>query len=73
VSELVWGGAGLNISMGQAAGMTLHTEAGVLLGEQVRIADGQLKIGFGFDIGLTHGAGRSLGNSAELNVSYAWK
>lgn len=73
VSELVWAGTGLNVSMGQAPGMTLHAEAGVLLGEQVRIADGQLKIGFGFDVGLTHGAGRSLGNSAELNVSYAWK
>lgn len=73
VSELIWAGAGVNMSWGARPGSTLHFETGLILGEQAQFTDGQLKIGFMFDLALSHGIRGTLGNSAEIGVGYSWR
>lgn len=72
ISELIWTGTGLNLSAGKYPGIALHLEGGIMLGEQVRMTDGQFKIGFGFDLALTHSITGTFGNALELNLGYAW-
>jgi type IX secretion system PorP/SprF family membrane protein len=73
ISELVWTGAGFNLSAGAFPGAALHVEAGMLFGEQVRMTQGQFKFGVAFDLGLTHGLMREFGHSAEVNLAYSWR
>lgn len=73
ISELVWAGTGANVGFGVQPGVALHFETGLFFGEQVQMADGQLKIGFAFDLPVTQGLGRVFGGSAEIVVVYAWR
>lgn len=73
ISELIWAGTGVNVGLGEQLGLALHFEAGVFLGEQIRISDQHIKLGFGFDVPLSHGLGNAFGSSAEVNVVYSWR
>jgi type IX secretion system PorP/SprF family membrane protein len=73
ISELVWAGTGVNAGLGLEPSATLHFEAGLFLGEQVKLLNSQLKTGFAFDLPVTQSLGRTFGSSAELVVVYTWK
>lgn len=73
MSEIVWAGAGINSGLGVQPGLALHLETGLFLGEQIRIEDRHFKIGFGFDLPLTHSISSVFGSSAEVNLIYSWR
>ena len=64
ISELVWVGTGAGFGFGEQLGSTLHLESGVVLGEQINLTGGQLKVGLAFDMPLT-GFGTFFGKSIE--------
>lgn len=71
ISELIWAGLGGGFGFGDQTSSRLLLEAGVLLGEQINLETGQLKVGLGFDIPMT-GFGAVFGNSIEANVVYSF-
>ena len=73
ISELVWAGTGVNTGFGKAISATVHFEAGLFLGEQVRLFKSQLKTGFAFDLPVTQSQGKVFGGSAEVVVVYTWR
>lgn len=73
VSELVWVGTGTNIGLGEQLAAALHFEIGLFFGEQVQMLNSQLKLGFGFDLPVTHGLSSNFGASGEVNLVYSWR
>ncbi|MEZ5038475.1 MAG: PorP/SprF family type IX secretion system membrane protein [Saprospiraceae bacterium] len=69
-NQIAWIGLGLGSSL--ALDYTfLHAEFGFIGGEQLNLANGQLKIGLALDF-IVGDAIQRLGPSAEINVMYAW-
>lgn len=69
-SQIAWVGVGLGSDLARDFS-TIHAEFGFIGGEQLNLADAQLKVGLAMDFALGDGV-RRLGPSAELNVIYAW-
>ena len=71
ISEIFWAGAGGTFGLGTQLSSTLNIEAGSVISEAVDL-DGQLKIGFGFEIplGLYR---RGFGAGLEVNAVYSWE
>ena len=72
ISELVWAGLGVGSYYGVKTGTRLSIEAGVVLGEQINLTKGQLKLGMGVDLPMTGGYGVFFGNTLEANVIYSF-
>lgn len=72
ISDLLWVGTGFGAGFGVNTAATLHFESGVVLGEQVSIYSGQLKIGMGFDLPIAGGYGADFGSTLEVNAVYSW-
>jgi len=72
VSELLWGGIGIGTGLGKVTNATMRLEAGIVLGEQVRLEDSQIKIGFAYDWALAPTVSRSLGSTLECHLIYSW-
>lgn len=69
-NQIAWLGFGLGSDL--AADLpTLHTEFGIIGGEQMNLNNGQLKVGLAMDFPFGSGI-RRLGPSAEINVIYSW-
>ncbi len=73
ISELVWAGTGVNAGFGINPSASLHFEAGLFLGEQVKLYKSQLKTGFAFNLPITQSLGSVFGSSAEIVVVYTWR
>ena len=72
ISELVWAGLGLGTAFGVGTGSRVNFEVGVVLGEQINLTKGQLKLGMAFD---SHVAGEIrdfFGTSFEANAVYSF-
>lgn len=70
ISEIFWAGAGGTVGFGDQFSTTINIEAGSVISEAVDL-DGQLKIGFGFEIPL--GIYRKgFGAGMEINAVYSW-
>lgn len=65
VSQTFWFGAGFN-----AVSQALNIEVGSVLGEDIGLANGQVKIGLGYAVPL--GSVPSLGQTAEVHLSYSF-
>lgn len=72
ISDLVWTGVGFGTGFGENPSGKLHIEAGVVLGEQIQVYNGQYKIGMGFELPVLGGYGPDFGSTLELNVIYSW-
>ncbi len=71
VSEFFWAGIGGGIGLGALLSGTMRFETGLKLGESINLRDGQLKVGFAFDLPLTVYR-RDFGSTLEFTVIYSW-
>lgn len=73
ISELYWAGVGLGGALGQKEFTgSVKVETGFVLGEQVRLENGQFKIGFAYDQPLVAPLGRYFGGALEVHLLYSW-
>ena len=72
ISELVWAGLGLGMAFGVESSSRINFEAGVVLGEQINLTKGQLKLGMAFDIPLSNQLYSYFGNTIEANAIYSF-
>ncbi len=72
ISELIWAGLGLASGFGDETSSRLNLEAGVILGEQINLTKGQLKLGMAFDLPFTGGLNNYLPFAFEANAVYSF-
>ena len=72
ISELYWAGIGLGGAIGQQKSMSVRAETGFVFGEQVRIENGQFKLGIAYDQPLISPLGRYFGGAFEVHLLYSW-
>lgn len=72
ISELYWAGLGLGTAFGQKLSGSARLETGFVLGEQVRIENGQFKIGLAYDQPLITPLSRYFGGAFEVHLLYSW-
>lgn len=72
ISELYWAGIGVGGAFGQKLSGSVRLETGFVLGEQVRIENGQFKIGFAYDQPLVEPLPRYFGGAFEVHLLYSW-
>ena len=72
ISELYWAGIGVGGAFGQKLSGSARLETGFVLGEQVRIENGQFKIGLAYDQPLVAPLTRYFGGAFEVHLLYSW-
>ncbi len=72
ISELYWAGIGIGGAFGQKLTGSARLETGFVLGEQVRIENGQFKIGLAYDQPLVSPLSRYFGGAFEVHLLYSW-
>ena len=72
ISELYWAGIGVGGAFGQKLSGSVRLETGFVLGEQVRIENGQFKIGLAYDQPLVAPLTRYFGGAFEVHLLYSW-
>lgn len=72
ISELYWAGLGFGTALGQKFTGSARLETGFVLGEQVRIENGQFKIGLAYDLPLVAPLPRYFGGAFEVHLLYSW-
>lgn len=73
ISELYWAGLGFGAAAsGQQKTFSVRAETGFVLGEQVRIENGQFKLGLAYDQPLAAPLGRYFGGAFEVHLLYSW-
>ncbi len=72
ISELYWAGLGFGTAFGQKLTGSARLETGFVLGEQVRIENGQFKIGLAYDQPLVTPLSRYFGGAFEVHLLYSW-
>ena len=72
ISELYWAGLGFGTAFGQKFTGSARLETGFVLGEQVRIENGQFKIGLAYDQPLVSPLSRYFGGAFEVHLLYSW-
>jgi hypothetical protein len=72
ISELYWAGIGTGLSIGQEKSASVRAETGFVFGEQVRLENGQFKLGIAYDQPLVAPLGRYFGGAFEVHLLYSW-
>lgn len=73
ISELYWVGLGMGVAAGQEQLTgSVKVETGFVLGEQVRLENGQFKLGFAYEQPYIAPLGRYFGGALEVHLLYSW-